>query len=369
LASVSLRDRDGIVTKEGLVFRVFGYSHPPNAYICDAEYASEKIFKSTDPRAPRKGGNGVFYKFYDDEGWKTVFNKYPQYTFQHAMLGQKVIGVNQADIVEARKPEAVLRALADQPARDELVDAMQRVLATVTHRSGLSKSDFGVFGSMLHGFHHPKLSDIDLVVYGIKTNHKVRELLETLYADEEPGFRNEFETAKAVEGKRWRFKNYTVKEFLWHQKRKQIYGLFDDTKSGRTIKAEFEPVKEWSEIVSEYDPNARILRKDWVKLNARVTADADAPFIPSVYVIEPLEVLSGTKTALEAVHVVSYMEEFRLQAQTDETVCVEGNLEEVVSPKGSFHQITLTYCPRYYEQVLKVTASNRGSDGINTKKV
>jgi hypothetical protein len=32
-------------------------------------------------------------------------------------------------------------------------------------------------------------------------------------------------------------------------------------------------------------------------------------------------------------------------------------LEEAVSPKGSFHQITLTYCPRYYEQVLKV-ASN-----------
>jgi len=62
--------------------------------------------------------------------------------------------------------------------------------------------------------------------------------------------------------------------------------------------------------------------------------------------------------ALEAVRVFSYMEEFRLQAQKDEKICVEGNLEEVVSPKGRFHQITLTYCPRYYEQVLKVTASN-----------
>jgi hypothetical protein len=48
------------------------------------------------------------------------------------------------------------------------------------------------------------------------------------------------------------------------------------------------------------------------------------------------------------------MEEFRLQAQKDEVVIVEGNLEEVVSPKESFHQVTLTYCPRYYEQVLKV---------------
>src|SRR4030067_1986237 len=131
---------------------------------------------------------------------------------------------------------------------------MPRVLTTVTHRSGLSESDFGVFGSMLHGFHHPKLSDIDLIVYGIKTNNKIRDTLETLYAEEQSGFRNEFETAKAMDGKRWRFKNFSVKEFVWHQKRKQIYGLFTDAKSGKTIKAEFEPVKAWSEIASEYNP-------------------------------------------------------------------------------------------------------------------
>jgi ubiquinone/menaquinone biosynthesis C-methylase UbiE len=50
------------------------------------------------------------------------------------------------------------------------------------------------------------------------------------------------------------------------------------------------------------------------------------------------------------------MEEFRQQAHKDEIVFVEGNLEEVISPDKSFHQITLTYCPRYYEQVLKVAA-------------
>jgi hypothetical protein len=57
------------------------------------------------------------------------------------------------------------------------------------------------------------------------------------------------------------------------------------------------------------------------------------------------------------VRVFSYMEEFRQQAQENETVIVAGNLEEVVSPKGSFHQVTLTYCPRYYEQVLKVAST------------
>jgi len=65
--TTQLRDRDGIVTREGLIFRVFGYSHPPNAYICDAEYASANIFSSKVPRAPRDGSiSPLFYKFYDD---------------------------------------------------------------------------------------------------------------------------------------------------------------------------------------------------------------------------------------------------------------------------------------------------------------
>lgn len=352
--NLNLRDRDGIVTKEGLIFRVFGYSHPPDAYVCDAEYASEKIFTSKDPRAPRTGGEGVFYKFYDDEGFKFVFNKYPQYTMLHEMLDQRIVGVREEDIVKVRKPDVLLRALTGSPAKDELVDATQRVLEIVVNRAGLSKSDFGVFGSMLHGFHHPKLSDIDLIVYGINVNRRVRATLETLYADKQSGFRNEFETEKAMEGKRWRFKNFTVQEFVWHQRRKQIYGLFNDVNSGRAIKAEFEPVKAWGEIKSEYDSRTRILRKDWVKLKARITEDIEAPFIPSVYGVQPLEVLTGSRLGLEAVRVVSYMEEFRLQAQKDETVIVEGNLEEVVSPTGRFYQVALTYCPRYYEQTLKV---------------
>ena len=99
------------------------------------------------------------------------------------------------------------------------------------------------------------------------------------------------------------------------------------------------------------------MQKGWVKLKARVTADDEAPFIPSIYGIEPLEVLSGPKEALEVTRIFSYMEEFRQQVQKDETVIVEGNLEEVESPFGSFWQVTLTYCPRYYEQVLKVQHS------------
>jgi predicted nucleotidyltransferase len=59
-----LRDRDAIVTKEGLIFHVFGYSHPFNMHICDVEYAPAEIFKSNNPKALRSLANRVFYKFY-----------------------------------------------------------------------------------------------------------------------------------------------------------------------------------------------------------------------------------------------------------------------------------------------------------------
>jgi len=355
LATLRLRDRDGILTREGLLFRVFGYSHPPNAYICDAEYASAQIFQSADPRAPREGKNQRFYKFYNDEGMKLVAKKYPQYLVFHEMLGLKLVGVNENAIAEARKPEERLAVLLEAGPTDELLRAMQRVLNMALENSGLKTQNFGVFGSMLHNFHHPKYSDIDFVIYGKAENAKMRQTLEELYGRGDSGLSNEFESDDAMKGKRWLFKNFDVKDFVWHQRRKMIYGLYDDrADSGRVIKAEFEPVKAWSEIHSEYDNEARIVHKGWVKIKARITADDEAPFIPSVYGIQPIEVLNGPKEAADAVRVFSYMEEFRQQVQRDETVVVEGNLEEVQSAKASFYQITLTYCPRYYEQILKV---------------
>lgn len=357
MASIKLRDRDAIQTTEGLIFRVFGYSHPKDAYICDAEYASANIFKSTDPRAPRQaqtGQNQIFYKFYNDEGMKLISSQFQKYTIYHEMLRQKVVGIHQEDISQARKPDQRLQELIKIPPKDGLVSATLQVLNTTAKKAGLKSQNFGVFGSMLHGFHHPKLSDIDLVVYGKKENKKIRKALQNLYKDKTSGFRNEFESDQAMKGKHWRFKNFTVQDYVWHQRRKMIYGIYDDRTSGRTIKAEFEPVKAWSEIKSEYDSQTRINRKGWVRIKARVTADDEAPFIPSIYGIASLEVLDGKKDALAVKRVFSFMEEFRLQAQKDDNVIVEGNLEEVVSPKDTFHQVTLTYCPRYYEQVLRV---------------
>ena len=57
--------------------------------------------------------------------------------------------------------------------------------------------------------------------------------------------------------------NYSPKEYLWHQQRKMVYALFQNEETGRIIKTEFEPVKDWKEIFNEYNLNTRIVKRKY----------------------------------------------------------------------------------------------------------
>jgi predicted nucleotidyltransferase len=349
---LKLRDRDAILTKDGIIFRVYGYIHPSGAYVCDPEYASPNIFNSTNPRARRGKNEALYYKFFADEGLKLVLNMFPQYTIFYEPLQKCLVGVNEDDILEVRKPDVGLQQVLAKEPDDVLLKALQDLFTRVLSRSGLTEKDFGLFGSLLHGFYHPNFSDLDFIVYGRQNMNKLCEALETLYR-EDNCLQNEFDSMKAVAGKDWKFVNYSLKEYLWHQRRKMIYAYFDSEDAGRVVKAEFEPVKAWTENVNEYNSFTRIFHVGWIKAVAEITDDKDAPFIPSVYQIEVKDLLEGPKVN-QIKHIFSYMEEFRMQAKRGEQVLVEGNLEKVVTGTKVFHQITLSYGPRYYEQTLKV---------------
>lgn len=344
------------MTQEGLIFRIYGYAHPPEAYICDVEYAPAAIYKSDDPRALRQKGKQTYYKFYLDHGLRFVRDNYPQYSVWHEPLQTDFVGIHQTQISETRKPDEAMQIILKRRARDGLHQALKIASNVVLEKSGPDSSDFGVFGSLLHGFYHPQFSDLDFIIYGKKELSRLRETLKILYAEPSSPFRNEFETENALKekAKRWRFSNYSPKEYWWHQKRKAIYATFQHKKNARKIKTEFEPAKKWSEIRNEYNTKARIFRKGWMRAEARVTGDSEAPFMPSIYEIEITKSMDGPKVD-DAERILSFVEEFRMQAERDEKVYVEGNLEQVVTPDRTFHQITLTHGPRYFEQVLKVT--------------
>ncbi|MHA1709569.1 MAG: nucleotidyltransferase domain-containing protein [Candidatus Baldrarchaeia archaeon] len=353
-----LRDRDAPISKEGIIFRVLGYDHPKSGYICDPEYAPATIYKSNNKRAPRTGCKILYYKFYQDEGLKFILNRYPQYQVYFDVLGTYLVGIRNDMIVECRYPDEKLkRILETADVVDPLVELLIKILDEITGRSKLKIRDFGVFGSLLHDFYHVNYSDIDLVIYGRRETEELRNLLSELFKENNTRWLNEFVHWRlTMSEKVWRFKNISFDEFISHGARKLIYCIYDarSEKLGRFVKVEFEPVKKWDEISPLYTPGTRVRKVGWIECLAKVRDDTDSMFFPSVYEIEDVTIMKGPKTD-DIIRVVSYVEEFRLQAYKDEEVFISGWLEEVKPPdKGEFFQIVLTYGPRYYEQTLKV---------------
>jgi len=289
-----------------------------------------------------------------------VAKNYPQYQLLDEPLQTKIVGLASEQIVELRRPEEKLNCLLEknQPSGDKLLVALQEVIELVTSYSKLRQRDFGVFGSILHGFHHPDFSDLDFIVYGRRSTQILREALRGMYDSPKWQLANEFNDAmKWAEERHWYFEDMSLKEFCGLSKRKMIYGIYRSKKAKRNFKVEFEPVKDWSEINEKYDPDSRIRKIGWIGAIAEVLDDSDSFFMPSVYMIEVKKLLSGPSLG-PIDRIISFVEEFRGQAEVGEKVLVEGSLEEVRDSKGKRYQITLTRTKDYYKQVLKPLPSS-----------
>ncbi|KON30640.1 hypothetical protein AC482_03320 [miscellaneous Crenarchaeota group-15 archaeon DG-45] len=342
------RDRDAPVTGEGLIFRAYGYDHPADACFCDLEYAPETVYVADNPRATRDGGPVRYYKFYFDGGLRFVRERYPQYQLQHGPLRRALVGVERGQIARVVRPGGRLEELMRADG-DSLTEALEEVLSLVTDASSLRAGDFGVFGSLAHGFHNPRYSDIDLVIYGARQLRELRAALAELYAD--GALRNEFDGWTAeMPPAHWSFARYPKELYGWYQRRKLIYGAHDSRALGRAVKVEFEPVRKWSEIRNEYGSTRRIEELGRVEAVVEVLSDEEAGFMPSIYPVELREMDRDIDGDLR--RVVSYVEEFRLQVEAGEDALVRGNLELVEASDGRFYQIALSYGPGYFDQVL-----------------
>jgi len=337
--------------------RVLGYDHPRGAWFCEPLYAPCSIFRSADKRAPRNAlDGGLYFKFYGDEGWRFVLENFPAYGLLHEPLGIRLVGVREEQVVATRKTDEGLRGFLRSGFEDDLARALRELLDELLEHANIRLGDLGLFGSMLHGFYHPGLSDIDLVIYGRGALDEAREALRSLYSSGR--FRNEFGPGWAPRGD-WPWRNISPREFRWHQERKLIYGFFLSSEAGRWVKFELEPVRSWVEIRNRYDPGERIRKLGWAVLRAVISDASGSPFMPAEYALEDVEFLEAPRGAQEPELALCYVDEFRLQAFEGEEGLIAGWLEEVEGPRGTRYQIVLTYGPRYHEQVLKVVGAGR----------
>jgi len=348
------RDRDAPVTHDGLIFRTYGYDHPEDACFCDLEYAPETQYSTDDPRALRDGLPTRHYKFYFDGGIRFALSHSPPYTLQHRPLNRLMAGVTRDQISHVVEPQERLKELL-RTGTDPLVEATWEVLDMITQSSTLSVGDFGVFGSLAHGFHNPRYSDIDLLIYGVRQLRGLRSTLGDLY--DQGVMANEYEGwTPADPPAHWNFRHYTKEEYGASQRRKLIYATTQSKHLGRTVKIEFEPVRRWDEVRNEYPDTERIENLGRVEAVGVVLSGDEAGFMPSIYPVDIEETSARTRPE-EIRRVVSYVEEYRLQLREGETAFIRGNLEKVTTREGEFHQITLSYDPEYFDQALKPRAN------------
>ncbi|MHA1271237.1 MAG: nucleotidyltransferase domain-containing protein [Candidatus Helarchaeota archaeon] len=354
-----VRDRDAPISPEGIIFRAYGYYHPPNSCICDVEYAHSRIYQSKDPRAPRiSKTEGTFYKFYADGGLNFVKEKYPQYLIFYDPLQNKQVGIEKSQMKELRKPDDKLKTLYSNDPPDLLIELLIEILEIIQDHSQLKSKDFGIFGSILHEFYHLNYSDIDFIIYGKKNLIELREVLDDFYNDKNFPFKNEFENISSETiPKHWYFKNYSIKEYIEYQKRKIIYAIHKSKKFKRSIKLEFEPVKNWNEIIEKYDTSLKIERVGWISAIGRIIDDSNGYYIGGICPVEIEKVIKGPKVD-NIIQIVNYIEEFRGQLISDDSFIIEGNLEQVIEKDSKYYQITLTYGKNYDYQVLKKTLIN-----------
>ena len=353
---MKFRDRDAPVSHNGLIFRTYGYDHPRESCFCDLEYAPETLYHSSDPRSVRDGLPTKHYKFYYDGGLKYALKQNPPFKLRHEALSRDMVGVKAEELSSVVRPDEILEELMNGDG-DPLQRSCVEVIDLITDSSSLKPSDFGVFGSLAHGFHNLLFSDVDLVIYGIAEFHELRNILKELF--NENTLRNEFDGWTSLDPPaHWNFEHFSKADYGWHQRRKMIYAVHDSEHLGREVKIELEPVRRWDEIDNEYPETLHIRELGRVEAVGEVISGDCGGFMPSVYPVS-LEEIDGNINPGYVSRVVSFVEEFRLQVETGERIIVRGNLEEVETRRGSFYQITLSYGRDYFDQVLKLTDDQR----------
>jgi predicted nucleotidyltransferase len=319
-------DGDTFVTKEGFIFNVFGYEHPPNRVFAFLKYipARFKALFSIDflERTWKYERTELFRaeKLYTAKNYQafleTFRKNFSDYVYFCPFRGKAVISAPLVLIKKVYVPQDCLNALIKLERKASLQKTTLDFISLLSSESGIPVKDFGVHGSIALGMHTSK-SDIDIVVYGSSNFRRLEKTIGKLVEAGTLSFvlSNRLDAARRFKGR------YMRKIFMYNAIRKPEeihtkYGTFN------------------------YTPIAP------VKFQCTVKDDSEAMFRPAIYKIEdykPAESTSELPMDKIPELVVSMIGCYRNIARTGSKIRVSGMLEKVENVKTCevFHQVVV----------------------------
>lgn len=319
------KDKDIIETREGLLFSVVGYLHPPDSYTAYLKYRPER-----DGRWER---NGVRYhrmmeaysvkEMVDSTNW--LRQKYPDYVSHCRVRNIELPMVPRNKVVRYYLPEIRLVELLGGP-HDALEKKTGQLVTELADVSGVPISLYGVTGSILTDMHNSLLSDINLVIFGADNAWKVRKAIEDLYQGDK------LEQYQKKEITEWQVRQTRIlgipkiysKRLVWSRWRR---GRIDGTPYS------LNPVRIDSEITEEYGAET-FNSLGSVEFTATVANDQDSLFLPARYLVNEITIHEGTSNLSSITEVVSFEGIFAGVARKGDQIRVRGMAEAIQNTKG-----------------------------------
>ncbi|MCD6243087.1 hypothetical protein J7K06_05330 [Candidatus Bathyarchaeota archaeon] len=318
------RDGDTFVTKEGFIFYVFGYEHPPNRVFAflkyiPSEHASLFPIKYLNKTWNFKGRKLLrAEKLYTAKNYqiliKTLKENFSHYVYFCPFRMKEVISAPLNSIEEVYVPKDCLQKLAFSSRKDDLQKLALELISMLSAEAKVNFEEFGIHGSIALNMHSAS-SDIDFVVYGAKNFRKVEKAVEKLAKEGEISYI--FTTrVDRIRKYRGRFKGTA---FVYNAVRKlgEIKTKYGENR--------YEPVKP-------------------VKFKCEVIDDEEAVFRPAIYKIGGYLPLNDDSQLQETPkQVVSMIGVYRNIAKKGQKIEVSGMLERVenIETGRSFYQVVV----------------------------
>lgn len=259
--------------------------------------------------------------------------RHPEYLYDSPITGISMSAVPISKITNHLKPEEKIINLSRFGDLDALQSKALDLALEISDESSVPLKYFGVTGSILLDIHQ-KFSDIDLTVYGVKNSECVRETLKQIYS----AGSHSISKISGEEAERWclsKAENYplTYDEAYKMLSRKWNRGIFKGTKFS------IHPVKLEEEVDEKYGD--RIFNpRGMIRIEARVSDDSEADFMPSIYKVEDVRILEGQPVE-DIIEVASYEGFYGGIAYKGERIAVYGKLEKVTDKRSNkeYHRV------------------------------
>lgn len=335
------KDKDFIETKEGLLFCVVGYLHPPDRYTAYLKYrpASKGRWKRA----------GTFYqrmlRVYSAAETKSstewLRNNFPEYISQDEYRGIEFPSIPQSKVLRYYIPEIRLVEILGGP-QDRLEAKVVKLVDLISETSGVKSSNFGITGSILLRIHNQEFSDIDLLVFGGENTYRVANAIKKLQEEAL------LEAYQLEEITHWRLRQQKT---LGLPKSQSSSLVWPQWKRGRIDGTNFSihSIRFDEEISEEYGLH-RYSSIEPIECTATISDAQESMFVPAKYSIENLEFPDKPPSIKEINLVVSFEGVFSSVVQKGDRVQIKGVIEKVECIQT--HEV--------YYQIVIGTLSNQG---------